>query len=203
MKDSYWQVKLSEESSYYTTFHTPWGRKRFLRMPFGICSASEVLQKRLYENFLREVYNIHDYIIVAGEDEKQHDEYVHNFMERAKQQGVKFNLQKTQFKVDRIKYVGNYVTAEGLVPDPEKIEAIINMPKPEDKPGLQRFSGMVKYLAQFIPNESDIMAPIGRGCLSMMKPSASWRKYWCHSRCFNFMTSQSQWKFKQMLHRKA
>ena len=46
MKDGYWHVGFSEESSYLTTFHTPWGRKRFCRMPFGICSASEVMQKR-------------------------------------------------------------------------------------------------------------------------------------------------------------
>ena len=114
-------------------------------MPFGIYSASELLQKRLYENFhdVEGVYNIHDDIVVAGEDEKQHDEYVHKFMERAKQWGVKFNLQKTQFKVDRVKYVGNYVTAKGLIPDPEKIEAIVNMPQPEEN---QVFSGSWAWL---------------------------------------------------------
>ena len=45
MKDGYWHVKLSDESSYYCTFNTPWGRKRFLRMTFSISSASEVMQK--------------------------------------------------------------------------------------------------------------------------------------------------------------
>ena len=43
MKDGYWHVKLSEESSYLCTFNTSWGRKRFLRMPFGISSASEIM----------------------------------------------------------------------------------------------------------------------------------------------------------------
>ena len=42
-EDSYWQVPLSEESSYLCTFNTPFGRYRYLRMPFEICSASEVL----------------------------------------------------------------------------------------------------------------------------------------------------------------
>ena len=36
MKDGYWHMKLSDESSYYCTFNTPWCNKRFLRMPFGI-----------------------------------------------------------------------------------------------------------------------------------------------------------------------
>ena len=36
MRDAFWHVRLSDESSYLCTFNTPWGRKRFLRMPFGI-----------------------------------------------------------------------------------------------------------------------------------------------------------------------
>ena len=47
MKDRYWHVKLSNQSSYYCTFNTPWGRKQFLCMPFSISSASEVMQKKL------------------------------------------------------------------------------------------------------------------------------------------------------------
>ena len=46
-KDSYWQVPLSEESSYLCTLNTPFDLYHFLRMPFGISSASEVLQKRV------------------------------------------------------------------------------------------------------------------------------------------------------------
>ena len=42
MKVGYWHVKLSDESSYYYTFNTPWSRNRFLRMPFGISSVSEI-----------------------------------------------------------------------------------------------------------------------------------------------------------------
>lgn len=40
-KDGFWQIKLSERSSYLTTFNTPYGRYRWLRMPFGISSGSE------------------------------------------------------------------------------------------------------------------------------------------------------------------
>ena len=34
-KKSFWQFPLDEESSYLTTFNTPFGRYRYLRMPFG------------------------------------------------------------------------------------------------------------------------------------------------------------------------
>ena len=45
-------------------------------------------------------------------------------------------------------------------PDPRKVEAIINMPRPSDRQGLLRALGMIKYLAQYIPNESSITAPL-------------------------------------------
>ena len=35
-KDGYWHVKLDRESSLLTTFNTPFGRYRYLRMPFGL-----------------------------------------------------------------------------------------------------------------------------------------------------------------------
>ena len=34
-KDGYWQIKLTEESSFLTTFATPFGRYKWNRMPFG------------------------------------------------------------------------------------------------------------------------------------------------------------------------
>ena len=40
----YWQLKLDEESSKLCKFNTPFGRYRFLRVPFGIVSASEIFQ---------------------------------------------------------------------------------------------------------------------------------------------------------------
>lgn len=34
-----WHLELDEESSFLTTFGTPWGRYRWIRMPFGISPA--------------------------------------------------------------------------------------------------------------------------------------------------------------------
>ena len=45
----FWQIPLTKESSMMTTFITPYGRYRFNRLPFGISSAPEHFQRRMYE----------------------------------------------------------------------------------------------------------------------------------------------------------
>ena len=43
----FWQVPLAPASRHLTTFITHFGRYRFNKLPFGICSALEVFQKRM------------------------------------------------------------------------------------------------------------------------------------------------------------
>ena len=47
LKDGFLQIQLDEESSKLTTFQTPWGRYRWLRMPYGISPAPEYFQQKL------------------------------------------------------------------------------------------------------------------------------------------------------------
>ena len=49
VRHGFWHVRLDDRSSYLTTFHTPFGRYRYKRMPFGISSAPEVFQKKMHE----------------------------------------------------------------------------------------------------------------------------------------------------------
>ena len=149
-------------------------RKRFLRMPFDISSASEVLQKRNQDmsGDIPGVHVIADDIIIAT-NQAEHDETIRKVMDRAREKQVRFSKDKLQFRVNQVRYMGNIVSAEGLKPDEEKIRAITQLPRPADKRALQRLLGMVKYLAQYIPHESDITAPLRQ----LLKNDVEW--LWC------------------------
>ena len=94
--NSYWQLPLSEESSYLRIFNTLFGRYHFLCMPLGICYVSEVLQRRIYKVFgdMQGVEVIADNMIIAGGTEEEHDRLLKNVMQGARKQNVKFNPKK-------------------------------------------------------------------------------------------------------------
>ena len=70
------------------------------------------------------------------------------------------NKEKCEFGVAETTYIGHDLSAEGIKPDQSKVEAIVNMPPPEDKKGVERLLGTVNYLAKFVPSMSTITEPI-------------------------------------------
>ena len=52
------------------------------------------------------------------------------------------------------------LTDNGLIPDPEKTMAIVNMPTPNNVKPLQEFLGMIQYLSKFLPQLLTITAPL-------------------------------------------
>ena len=167
-KDGFLQIELDKESSFLTTFHTPYGRYCWKRLPFGICSAPEVFQRRVLEIIegLPGVYAIADDCLIVGQGETteeataDHDKNFVNFLERCKEANLKLNLSKLKFRLDSVKYHGHILTKEGLCPDEEKVEAITNMPRPKDKSETRRLLGMITYLSKFIPQLSSITQPL-------------------------------------------
>lgn len=77
--------------------------------------------------------------------------------------------------------MGHLLTPEGFKPDPQKIEAIVVMPKPEDATALKRFLGMVNYLSQFMPHLSEMTEPLRR----LEDNDVEWQWMTQHSITFN------------------
>ena len=166
--DGFTQVPLDDKSSFYTTMQTPWGRYRWLRLPYGVSSAPEEFQRRIQEALdgLNGIANIADDILCFGlgdtwdEAEAEHDRHLLALLERAGQRNLKLNPSKIQFKLPKISFMGHEFTEQGVLPDPAKVEAISQMPQPRDKKALQRFLGMINYLSPFCPALSSIIHPL-------------------------------------------
>lgn len=65
-----------------------------------------------------------------------------------------------EFRVPKVRYVGHLITNSGIKVDPEKVRVIVDMPAPKDESGVKHILGVVQYVAKFIPNLSEVTAPL-------------------------------------------
>ena len=67
-----------------TTFATPYGRYRWLRLPFGLNVSSEIFQKHLHLALegLPGVNCIADDVLIHGTSDVDHDSNLEGFMRR-------------------------------------------------------------------------------------------------------------------------
>ena len=101
-----------------------------------------------------------DDLVVWGEDVTTHDERLRMVLERCREKNLKINPDKCRFRAPEVSYVGHVLSSNRLKPDPRKIEVIIEMPRPTNCEELKRFLGMVTYVVKFIPNMTQITAPL-------------------------------------------
>lgn len=70
------------------------------------------------------------------------------------------NISKCKFGVDVIDFLSHHVSAAGIEPLPERVEAIRQFPAPLDAKALSKFLGMVNYYHRFVPHAAALMGPL-------------------------------------------
>jgi len=88
-----------------------------------------------------------DDILIHGTCIEEHDANLNKFLARTREVVFKLNRQKCKFGVNQVAYIGYILTSEGIKPDPKIIQAIVDIPNPDDVPALQHFLEMVTYCA--------------------------------------------------------
>ncbi|PIK51938.1 Transposon Ty3-I Gag-Pol polyprotein [Apostichopus japonicus] len=152
----FWQIPLDDQSSDLCCFNTPFGRYKFLRLPFGLHSAPEVFHKTMCQIMDGipgcQVYI--DDILVCGKTKEEHDKRLRLVFERAREHNLRLNKSKCKLGVREVKYVGHILSKNGMRIDNAKVQAIVEMPSPNSKKELERFLGIIQYLSKFIPDLS-------------------------------------------------
>ncbi|XP_058456693.1 uncharacterized protein K02A2.6-like [Malaya genurostris] len=164
MKKGFWQIPVSERTSKYLAFGTPWGRYTCKRLPFGLASAPEVFQKLINTllDGIKGVESSMDDVLIHAKTEKELNNITTVVLDKIRAAGIKLNKDKCILNQDMVKFLGHLVSKEGLRADPEKLETIQRLKRPKTKLELQRVLGTVTYLGKFIKNLSSITEPLRR-----------------------------------------
>ena len=76
--------------------------------------------------------NIAD-VLFHRRDQEEHDKKLEAVLMRLLEAGVTLNLAKCEFSTNRVKFLGHVISSSGIEADPEKIQAIADLPPPQNR----------------------------------------------------------------------
>ena len=166
LASGYHQVLMDPKDAAKTAFVTNQGLFEFDRMPFGLCNAGATFS-RLMEYILSglqwETCVVYlDDIIVFSRSFEEHISRLEAVFARICKAGLKISPKKCFIFQKQVSFLGHVVNAEGISPDPKKIEAITSWPTPTNVKDVRSFLGTCSYYRKFIKDFGTIARPLHR-----------------------------------------
>ena len=170
LNSGYWQLPIHPDDCHKTAF-TPgpgMGLYEFVCMPFGVCNGPSSFQ-RMMETVLQGVRASKvfiDDILIFSSDMKSHSNHLREVFQRLRESNLTLRGRKCCLARSSVRYLGNIFSAQGMRPDPSKVETIRDWPHPKDIGALRQFLGLASYYRKFIAKFSDIASPLYnlKGC---------------------------------------
>ena len=160
----YWQIGMTEKAKQCSAFCTRRGLLQWTRMPFGLTNAPSTFCRLMENIFYDLLYNICicylDDINVYAATPEQLINHLDRVFTRLRQRGLKAKPSKCVFFKSPIEFLGYLVSADGIEPQPDKIEKIESWPVPHCLTELRAFVGLASYYRRFIKHFATIAEPL-------------------------------------------
>ena len=162
LKSAYFQIELTEESKRFTAFRTSKGCWEYTSMPYGISNAPSTMQRLMMQVIcgLPQCNVFLDDILVFGATLEECENNLENVLRRLDKHSLTISPEKCSFFKNKCSYLGHIISDEGISPDPEKVVAIKQFPRPDNLHSVRSFLGLAGYYRKFIRNYSQIAAPL-------------------------------------------
>lgn len=178
------KIDLKECDHQMATFKTHVGLRRYKRLPYGASVGSEICQHVIGQVLegCPNTRNIAEDILVHGTTKEEHDKSLENTLLRLQEKNLTVNPAKCLFGVSELDYNGFHISAHGVSPDKNRVQAIKQMQPPSSATEARSFLGLVNTVARFVPNLAAMTEPIddslirtlcGPGARSNQKPLRS------------------------------
>ncbi|GKA83808.1 ty3-gypsy retrotransposon protein [Tanacetum coccineum] len=128
LRSGYHQLRVREQDISKTAFRTRYGHYEFLVMPFGLTNAPAVfmdLMNRIFHEYLDKFVIVFiDDILVYSKSEEEHERHLRIVLEILRQKKLYAKFSKCEFWLQQVAFLGHIVSADGIIMDPSKVEAI-------------------------------------------------------------------------------
>jgi hypothetical protein len=154
LTSGYHQIALSPNDWEKNAFNTHIGKYEWRVMPFGLTNAPAVFQtvmNRLFGPALNKFLCVYlDDLLVFSNTPEEHLHHLKWVLNRLLTSNLKAKLSKCHFFREKLNFLGHVISADGVSPDPAKVETIVNWPKPRSLFEVRSFLGLANYFRRYI-----------------------------------------------------
>jgi len=127
-------------------------------MPFSLINALAAfmdLMKRVFRRYLDRLVFIDD-ILACYKDKDEHTTHLRIVLQTLREHQLHGKLKKCEFGLAEVLVFEYVVSKEGIKVNPQKVKAIIDLPRPTNVTGIRSFLGLVGYYCRFVKDFSKI-----------------------------------------------
>ena len=187
LADAYEQVRVEPRDVHKTVFSTIMGTYVSNVVQQGDCNAPATFQ-RLMTSIFRDVIGktnhayLDDVFSFTGTIE-EHERCLRVVFTRLRENKLHLKWSKCELYAKRMECLGHVIDDNGIHPDVDKLQRIRDWRTPRNYHDIQRFVGLVNYVANFLPDITTYTAPLQ----SMTRNGTPffWRPI--HNRCFEMI----------------
>ena len=101
-----------------------------------------------------------DDVIVFGRDMNEHCERLETVLLRLREHNLRVKLSKCKIAARQVAFLGHVISQSGIQPDPAKIAAVRDIPRPQSIRDIRSFLGLAGYYRKCIPGFATVAAPL-------------------------------------------
>lgn len=166
LAQGYYQLELDEESRKMTAFSTSEGQFQMKRLPMGLKISPSAFSRAMSIamsglTFVKCFIYLDD-LIVYGKNLSQHNNNLIDIMDRLRKVNLKLNGGKCQFLKKELLYLGHIIKDGGILPDPEKVQAIANCNEPTNCEEVKRVVALTNYYRRHLRDFAHIATPLNK-----------------------------------------
>jgi hypothetical protein len=154
LRGAYILSRIKEGDEYKTPFRTCYGQFKYRVVPFGLTNSPARFQS--YIDDCLQPYIDHfavcylDHILIYSTNEKEHEEYVRQVLQRLEEFGLYCKAEKCQFGVSDVAFPAFVITPDGVSMESDWISTIEDWPTPKSVRDVQVLLAFMNLYRRFI-----------------------------------------------------
>lgn len=164
LKDGYFQCPLDiscQELYSFATHRATYRPSRVLQGSSGAVLYFQAIMQEIFKDLLYKelIVWLDDLLLYATTIDDLFNAF-EKVLSICRQRGFKLNARKCQMFTTRIKWCGKIVTPTGIQVDPERIEGLTQLRRPETAADLMKFLFAANWIRTSLPEYAKVVAPL-------------------------------------------